>query len=120
MAMEKFNVRIERLRELVQGQLEGLSKWQLALLFGTPVTLGLAGFIYYKSKKHKKKSDGKGNNAASTTTATAGVKNKVVKEAQVCFLCLSKLQPPCSPLLFTISSASPFMKICSFGYVVTS
>lgn len=77
MAMDKLSMRMERLREMVQGQLEGLSKWQLALLFGTPVTLGLVGFIYYKSKKHKKKSDCKGNSAA-------GARSKE-KEVEVCF-----------------------------------
>ncbi|CAE1329122.1 TOM70 [Acanthosepion pharaonis] len=81
MAMDKLSMRMERLREMVQGQLEGLSKWQLALLFGTPVTLGLVGFIYYKSKKHKKKSDCKGNSAAGARSKEREAEPPLIDQA---------------------------------------
>ncbi|GAB1598965.1 mitochondrial import receptor subunit TOM70-like [Argonauta hians] len=55
MAVNKLNVRLSMLNEAVRKQFDGLSKWQIALLLGAPVTLGLAGIMYYKRKvKHTK------------------------------------------------------------------
>ena len=102
MSMEKLNVRMERFREMVQGQLEGLSKWQLALLFGTPVTLGVVGFIYYKSRKHKKKSDCKGD-------AVTGARSKE-KESEVWFF-FFMFEAHYFSTMSGISSATPLMKI---------
>ncbi|CAI9722518.1 mitochondrial import receptor subunit TOM70 [Octopus vulgaris] len=79
MALKKVNLRLDMLHEVVRKQFEGLSKWQIALLLGAPVTLGLAGLVYY-NKKGKHVKSAKNNNDLKINNYATSPKTETSKK----------------------------------------